>query len=176
MCKSQSKPQVEDSILTSASETDSEAIVAFNFGGSTGVIMILVGALMVMFFAYQFCRCCLPGRCKKHRRTTNDNGDMSNAILSLALAIGQQHQGQQQQVQQQVQERQERQLSGTIPGYSYSTVSQALASRLEKATGASGEVPGSRQLQWKPEDSESGPGTNQEVVAPNGPPGVTEIT
>ena len=176
MCKSKEAPQVEDSILTSASETDSEAIVAFNFGGSTGVILILVMALVVTFFMYQFCRYCMPGRCRKHRETTNDNQAMNNAILSLALAIGQQHQGQQQQVQQQVQERQERQLSGTIPGYSYSTVSQALASRLGKATGASGEVPGSRQLQWKPEDSESGPGTNQEEVAPNGPPGVPEIT
>ena len=177
MCKSKEAPQVEDSILTSASETDSEAIVAFNFGGSTGVILILVMALVMSFFMYQFCRCCMPGRCRKHRGTTNDNQAMNNAILTLALAIGQQqHQGQQQQVQQQVQERQERQLPGTIPGYSYSTVSQALASRLGKATGASGEVPGSRQLQWKPEDSESGPGTNQEEVAPNGPPGVPEIT
>ena len=161
MGSSKSKPQVEDSILTSASETDSEAIVAFNFGGSTGVIMILVGALMVMFFMYQFCRCCLPVRCKKHRRTTNNNQDMSNAILSLALAIGQQHQGQQQQVQQQVQERQERQLSGTIPRYSYSKVSQALASR---------------QLQWKQEDPESGPGTSLEEATPNGPPRIPSIT
>ena len=144
--------------MTSASETDSEAIVAFNFGGSTGVIMILVGALMVMFFAYQFCRCCSTGRCKKPRRITNENGDMSNAILTLALAIGQQHQGQQQQVQQQVQERQERQLSGTIPRYSYSKVSQALASR---------------QLQWKQEDPESGPGTSLEEA--DGPPRIPEI-
>ena len=83
---------------------------------------------------------------------------MSNAILSLALAIGQQHQGQQQQVQQQVQERQERQLSGTIPRYSYSKVSQALASR---------------QLQWKQEDSESGPGTSLEEA--DGPPRIPEI-
>ena len=84
MGKPVSKPQVEDSILTSASETDSEAIVAFNFGGSTGVIIILVGALVVMFLAYQFCGCCLPRRCKKPRRKTKDNGDMSNAILTLA--------------------------------------------------------------------------------------------
>ena len=64
MCKSKEAPQVEDSILTSASETDSEAIVAFNFGGSTGVILILVMALVISFFIYQFCRCCMPGRCK----------------------------------------------------------------------------------------------------------------
>ena len=176
MCKSQKAPQVEDSILTSASETDSEAIVAFNFGGSTGVILILVMALVMSFFMYQFCRCCMPGRCRKHRGTTNDNQAMNNAILTLALAIGQQqHQGQQQQ-HLQVQERQQQQLPGITPGHSYSTVSQALATRLGKATGTSGEVPGARQLQWKPEESESGPGTNQEEVAPNGPPGVPEIT
>ena len=175
MCKSKEAPQVEDSILTSASETDSEAIVAFNFGGSTGVILILVMALVMSFFMYQFCRCCMPGRCRKHRGTTNDNQAMNNAILTLALAIGQQqHQGQQQQ-HLQVQERQQQQLPGITPGHSYSTVSQALAARLGKATGTSGEVPGARQLQWKPEESESGPGTNQEEVAPNGPPGVPEI-
>ena len=175
MCKSQEAPQVEDSILTSASETDSEAIVAFNFGGSTGVILILVMALVMSFFMYQFCRCCMPGRCRKHRGTTNDNQAMNNAILTLALAIGQQqHQGQQQQ-HLQVQERQQQQLPGITPGHSYSTVSQALATRLGKATGTSGEVPGARQLQWKPEESESGPGTNQEEVVPNGPPGVPEI-
>ena len=176
MCKSKEAPQVEDSILTSASETDSEAIVAFNFGGSTGVILILVMALVMSFFMYQFCRCCMPGRCRKHRGTTNDNQAMNNAILTLALAIGQQqHQGQQQQ-HLQVQEWQQQQLPEITPGHSYSTVSQALATRLGKATGTSGEVPGARQLQWKPEDSESGPGTNQEEVAPNGPPGVPEIT
>ena len=159
MCKSKEAPQVEDSILTSASETDSEAIVAFNFGGSTGVILILVMALVVTFFMYQFCRCCMPGRCRKHRETTNDNQAMNNAILTLALEIGQQqHQGQQQQVQQQVQERQERQLSGTIPRYSYSKVSQALASR---------------QLQWKQEDPEAGPGTSLEEA--DGPPRIPEI-
>ena len=169
-------PQVEDTILTLASETDSEAIVAFNFGGSTGVILILVMALVLSCFMYQFCRCCMPGRCRKHRGTTNDNQAMNNAILTLALAIRQQqHQGQQQQ-HLQVQERQQQQLPGITPGHSYSTVSQALATRLGKATGTSGEVPGARQLQWKPEDSESGPGTNQEEVAPNGPPGVPEIT
>ena len=42
-------PQAEDTILTSASETDSEAIVAFNFGGSTGIILILVMALVLSF-------------------------------------------------------------------------------------------------------------------------------
>ena len=161
---------MEDSILTSASETDSEAIVAFNFGGSTGVILILVMALVISFFMYQFCRCCMPGRCRKHRGTTNDNQAMSNAIVSLALAIGQQHQGQHQQ-HLQVQERQQRPQTG----HSYSTASQVLATRLAKATGTSREVPEARQLQWKQEDSQSGPGTNQDERAPNGPPVVPEI-
>ena len=54
MGKPVSKPQVEDSVLTSASETESEAIVAFNFGESTGIFFIFVGALVVTFLAYQF--------------------------------------------------------------------------------------------------------------------------
>ena len=87
---------------------------------------------------------------------------MNNTILTLALAIGQQQHQSQQQQHLQVQEQQQQQL-------------QALAARLGKATGTSGEVPGARQLQWKPEESESGPGTNQEEVGPNGPPGVPEI-
>ena len=95
---------------------------------------------------------------------------MSNAIVSLALAIGQQHQGQHQQ-HLQVQERQQRLQTG----HSYSTASQVLATRLAKATGTSREVPEARQLQWKQEDSQSGPGTNQDERAPNGPPVVPEI-
>ena len=175
MCKSKEAPQVEDSILTSASETDSEAIVAFNFGGSTGVILILVMALVLSFFMYQFCRCCMPGRCRKQQRPTNDNQAVNNAIITLALAIGQQQHQSQQQQHQQVQEQQQQQLPRVTPGHNCSTVNQALLARLGKATGTSGEVPGARQLQWKPEESESGPGTNQEEVVPNGPPGVPEI-
>ena len=181
MCKSQKAPQVEDSILTSASETDSEAIVAFNFGGSTGVILILVMALVLSFFMYQFCRCCMPGRCRKQQRPTNDNQAVNNAIITLALAIGQQQHQSQQQQHQQVQEQQQQQLPRVTLGHNCSTVNQALLARLGKAAGTSGEVPGARQLQWRPEESEgqdrpgSGPGTNQEVVVPNGPPGVPEI-
>ena len=181
MCKSQKAPQVEDSILTSASETDSEAIVAFNFGGSTGVILILVMALVLSFFMYQFCRCCMPGRCRKQQRPTNDNQAVNNAIITLALAIGQQQHQSQQQQHQQVQEQQQQQLPRVTPGHNCSTVNQALLARLGKAAGTSGEVPGARQLQWRPEESEgqdrpgSGPGTNQEDVVPNGPPGVPEI-
>ena len=174
-------PQVEDTILTLASETDSEAIVAFNFGGSTGVILILVMALVLSFFLYQFCRCCMPGRCRKKQRPNNDNQAVNNAIITLALAIGQQQHQNQQQQHQQMQEHQQQQLSRMMtPGHNYSTVNQALA-RLGKVAGTSAEVPGSRQLQWRPEESEGqerprpGPGINQKGVASNGPPVVPEI-
>ena len=84
---------------------------------------------------------------------------MSNAILTLAQAIGQQNLGQQQQVQQQVQQHvQEQQLFGAIPRYNYSRVSQALASR---------------QLQWKQEDPEARAGTSLEEA--DGPPRIPEI-
>ena len=174
-------PQVEDTILTSASETDSEAIVAFNFGGSTGVILILVMALVLSFFMYQFCRCCMPGRCRKQQRPTNDNQAVNSAIITLALAIGQQQNQGHQQQHQQVQELQQQQLPRVTPGHNCSTVNQALLARLGKAAGTSGEVPGVRQLQWRSEESEgqdrprSRPGSNQEDVVPNGPPGVPEI-
>ena len=108
-------PQAEDTILTSASETDSDAVVAFNFGGSTGVLVILVMALVLSFFLYQFCRCCMPGRCSKQQRPTNDNQAVNSAIITLALAIGQQQNLSQQQ-----------QPTRVTPGYSYSTVNQAL--------------------------------------------------
>ena len=174
-------PQAEDTILTSASETDSEAMVAFNFGGSTGVLVILVMALVLSFFLYQFCRCCMPGRCSKQQRPTNDNQAVNSAIITLALAIGQQQNLSQQQQHQQVQDHQQQQPTRVTPGHSCSTVNQALLATLGKAAGTSGEVPGVRQLQWRPEESEgqdrpgSGPGPNQEDMAPNGPPGVPEI-
>ena len=62
------------------------------------------------------------------------------------------------------------------PGHNYSTINQALA-RLGKVAGTSAEVPGSRQLQWRPaeSDGEEGSGANQEGVATNGPPAVPEI-
>ena len=174
MCKSRDAPQVEDSILTSASETDSEAIIAFNFGGSTGVILILVTALVISFFIYQFCRCCMPGRCKTRGRS-NDSQAMSNAIESLALAIGQQHQGQHQQHHHQQHHQMQERQQWPQTGHNYSTASQVLATRLAKATGTSRGVPEAKQLQWKQEDSQSGPGTNQEERTQNGPPVVPEI-
>jgi len=108
-------PQAEDTILTSASETDSEAMVAFNFGGSTGVLVILVMALVLSFFLYQFCRCCMHGRCSKQQRPTNDNQAVNSAIITLALAIGQQQNVSQQQQHQQVQDHQQQQPTRVTP-------------------------------------------------------------
>ena len=119
-------PQVEDTILTSASETDSEAMVAFNFGGSTGVLVILVMALVLSFFLYQFCRCCMPGRCSKQQRPTNDNQAVNSAIITLALEIGRQQNLSQQQQHQQVQDHQQQQPTRVTPGHSCSTVNQAI--------------------------------------------------
>ena len=178
MGKSQSTPQVEDSILTSASETDSESIVAFNFGGSTSVILILVMALVLSFFLYQFCRCCMPGRCRKRQRPNSDNQAVNNAIITLAtFAMGQQQQQNQQQQHQQMQQHQQQQLPRMMtPGQNYSTINQALA-RFGKRTRTSDEVPGSRQLQWSPADTdgEVGPRATQEGVAASAPPAVPEI-
>ena len=133
-------PQAEDTILTSASETDSEAMVAFNFGGSTGVLVILVMALVLSFFLYQFCRCCMPGRCSKQQRPTNDNQAVNSAIITLALAIGQQQNLSQQQQHQQVQDHQQQQPTRVTPGHSCSTVNQALLPTLGKAAGTSGDT------------------------------------
>merc|ERR1712240_268573 len=133
-------PQVEDTILTSASETDSEAIVAFNFGGSTGVLVILVMALVLSFFLYQFCRWCMPGCCSKQQRPTNDNQAVHSAIITLALAIGQQQNLSQQQQHQQVQDHQQQQPTRVTPGHSCSTVNQALLATVGKAAGTSGET------------------------------------
>ena len=119
-------PQVEDTILTSASETDSEAMVAFNFGGSTGVLVILVSAVVVSFFLYQLCRCCMDGRCSRQQRPNNDNQGLNSALITLALAVGHQQNVSQQQQHQQVQDHQLQQPTRVTPGYSYSTVNQAL--------------------------------------------------
>jgi len=120
MCNSHAAPQAQDTILTSTSETDSESVVAFNFGGSTAVLVILVSAVVVSFFLYQLCRCCMDGRCSRQQRPNNDNQGLNSAIITLALAIGhQQNVSQQQQHQLQ-------QPTGVTPGYSYSTVNQSL--------------------------------------------------
>ena len=126
MCNSHAAPQAKDTFLTSTSETDSESVVAFNFGGSTGVLVILVMAVVLSFFLYQLCRCCMHGRCSKQQRPTNDNQAVNSAIITLALAIGQQQNVSQQQQHQQVQDHQQQQPTRVTPGYSYSTVNQAL--------------------------------------------------
>ena len=133
-------PQAEDTILTSASETDSEAMVAFNFEGSTGVLVILVMALVLSFFLYQFCRCCMPGRCSKQQTPTNDNQAVNSAIITLALAIGHQQNVSQQQQHQQVQDHQQQQPTRVTPGHSCSTVNQALLATVGKAAGNSGDT------------------------------------
>ena len=86
---------------------------------------------------------------------------MSDAILELAHAIGQQNLGQivQQQVHQQVQQHvQEQQRFGAIPRYNYPKVHQALAPR---------------QLKWKQDDPEAETVTSSEVA--DGPPKMPEI-
>ena len=177
MCKAQNAPQVEDSILTSASETDSEAIVAFNFGGSTGVILILVLALVLTFFMYQFCKCCMPHRCGQQQRSTNEQS-VNSALIQLALAIGNNQSQQQQQPQGQ---EQQHNIPRVTPGHNSPIVNQALLARLGKTPETTGEVQGVRSLQWRQEESESrdaprpGPGSNQENEGPNGPPGVPEL-
>ena len=178
MCETQNAPQVEDSILTSASETDSEAIVAFNFGGSTGVILILVLALVLTFFMYQFCKCCMPHRCGRKQRPTNDQS-VNNALIQLALAIGNNQSQQQQQLQGQ---EHQHNISRVTPGHNCPIVNQALLARLGKAPETTGEVQGVKRLQWRQEEPESGdapgsgPGSNQDSEGPNGPPGVPELT
>ena len=155
------EPLVEDSVLATASETESEAVIAFNFGESTGIFFIFVTALVVTFLAYQFCGCCIPRRCKRPKKNMKDSGDMSNAILELAHAIGQQNLGQmvQQQVNQQVQKHvQEQERFGAIPRYNYPKVHQALAPR---------------QLKWRQDDPEAGAHTSSEVA--DGPPKMPEI-
>merc|ERR1711895_168486 len=114
----------QDTILTSTSETDSESVVAFNFGGSTGVLVILVTAVVVSFFLYQLCRCCMDGRCSRQQRPNNNNQGLNSAIITLALAVGHQQNVIQQQQHQQVQDHQLQQPTRVTPGYSYSTVNQ----------------------------------------------------
>ena len=174
MGNSKSTPQAEDTILTSTSETESEAIIAFNIGGSTGVILIMVIALVTSFFAYQFCRCCMPSRCRSRGRK-NDNIAISNAIESLAVAIGHQNQGHlQQQHHQQQRQKQERQ-EGPQTGHNYPSASQILASRLVKATGTLKRIPEAKQLQWTQENTEAGPGVKKEEQTQNNPPVIPEM-
>ena len=126
MCNSRTAPQAQDTILTSTSETDSESAVAFNFGGSTGVLVILITAVVVSFFLYQLCRCCMGGGCSRQQRPNNDNQGLNSAIITLAMAVGHQQNVIQQQEHQQVQDHQLQQPTRVTPGYSDSTLNQAI--------------------------------------------------
>ena len=75
-------PQISDSILTSASETESESIIAFNFGGSTSIIVILVVILVGSFIVWRCCSCCLPTRCRTSRM--NQKKAQRQALLGIA--------------------------------------------------------------------------------------------
>ena len=123
MGNTHTSPQAQDTVLTSTSELDSESVVAFNFGDSTGVLVILVIGVIVSFFLYQLFSCCMDGRCSscsRQQRPNYDNQGLNSALITLALAVGhQQNVSQQQQHQLQ-------QPTGVTPGYSYSTVNQSL--------------------------------------------------
>jgi len=136
MCKSRTAPQAENTILTSTSEVDSESAIAFNFEGSTGILVIFITALVVSFFLYQLCRCCMDGgcsSCSRQQRPNNDNQGSNNdnqgsnsAIIALAMAVGHQQNIIQQQQHQQQLDHQLQQPTRVTPGYSDSTVNQAL--------------------------------------------------
>ena len=136
MCKSRTAPQAENTILTSTSEVDSESAIAFNFEGSTGILVIFITALVVSFFLYQFFRCCMDGACSSCSRqqipnndnqgSNNDNQGSNSAIIALALAVGHQQNIIMQQQHQQQLDHQLQQPTRVTPGYSDSTLNQAI--------------------------------------------------
>ena len=113
MCNSHAAPQAKDTFLTSTSETDSESVVAFNFGDSTGVLVILVIGVVLCLAVYQLFSCCRS--CSRQKRPNYDQG-LNSALITLALAVGQQQNVSQQQ------QHQLQQPTGVTPGYSYSTL------------------------------------------------------
>ena len=116
----------------------------------------------------------MPSRCRSRGRK-NDNIAISNAIETLAVAIGQQNQGHlQQQHQQQQQQKQERQ-DGPQTGHNYPSASQILVSRLVKAKETSKRSPETKQLQWAQENIEAGPGVKKEEQTQNNPPVIPEM-
>jgi len=110
MCNSHAAPQAKDTFLTSTSETDSESVVAFNFGDSTGVLVILVIGVVLCLAVYQLFSCCRS--CSRQQRPNYDQG-LNSALIKLALAVGQ---------QQNVTQQPQHQPTGVTPGYSYSTL------------------------------------------------------
>ena len=142
MCKSRTAPQAENTILTSTSEVDSESAIAFNFEGSSGILVIFVTALVVSFFLYQFFGCCMNGACSSCSRqqipnndnqgSNNDNQGSNSAIIALAMAVGHQQNIIMQQQHQQQLDHQLQQPTRVTPrysdstGYSYSSLNQQL--------------------------------------------------
>jgi len=140
MCKSRTAPQAENTILTSTSEVDSESAIAFNFEGSSGILVIFVTAIIVSFFLYQFFGCCMNGGCsscsRQHIRnnqgSNNDNQGANSAIIALSMAVGQQQNMIMQQQHQQQLYPQLQQPTRVTPrysdstGYSYSSLNQQL--------------------------------------------------
>ena len=115
MCNSHAAPQAKDTFLTSTSEIDSESVLSFNFGDSTGVLVILVIGVVLCLAVYQLFSCCMDGRCSSCSRQQRPNYDqgLNSALISLAVAVGQ---------QQNVTQQPQHQPTGVTPGYSYSTL------------------------------------------------------
>merc|ERR1711873_324823 len=98
---------------TSTSEMDSESVFSFNFGDSTGVLVILVIGVVLCLAVYQLFSCCRS--CSRQQRPNYDQG-LNSALIKVALAVGQ---------QQNVTQQPQHQPTGVTPGYSYSTVNHA---------------------------------------------------
>ena len=114
MCNSHAAPQAKDTFLTSTSDIDSESVLSFNFGDSTGVLVILVIGVVLCLAVYQLFSCCRS--CSRQQRPNYDQG-LNSALIKVALAVGQ---------QQNVTQQPQHQPTGVTPGYSYSTVNQSL--------------------------------------------------
>ena len=82
-------PQISDSILSSASETESESLITFNFGGTASTLVIVSVVLVGSFITWRCCRCCLPRCCQTNSMTQKEA--QRQAILGIAsMAMNQQ--------------------------------------------------------------------------------------
>ena len=122
----------------------------------------------------------MPQHCGQRQRSSNDQS-VNQALIQLALAIGN-NQSQQQQQQQQGQENQ-RNVPGISPGHNCLIANQTLLARLGKASSNTGEGQGVKSIQWSQEDdtesgdaSGSGQRSSQDREGPNGPPKTPELT